>query len=460
MKSENVIFRPTPKQYQALEKLNDDITEELLFGGGASGGKSVLGCYWLISNCLQYPGVRYLLGRAVLKNLKQTTVKTLLRLMGSTPSKHNEVRFNMVKDKDYKYNTTDGEIKFNNGSEIIFKDLKLEPSDLEFDSLGSLEITGAFLDEVSQIPIKAKEIILTRCRHMTQEYKLIPKVLYCTNPAKHWAYQEFYKPWREKTIGTKRCFIQALVTDNKYSDPNYVESLKRRDKNTRERLLHGNWEYDDDPSILCEYDAICDIFTNTFVEEGEKYISTDLAMQGRDKFVIGSWSGLRCKIPVVKPKCTGKEIESDIKKVSLKDDVPRSHIVGDSDGMGNYLSSYLEGMREFHGGKAAKNTKEYFNLRSECGFKLAEVINARKIYIQCDDIVIKGQIIAELEQLKRDKVDNDEMKKRLIKKDLMKENLGGKSPDFFDMLMMRMLFLIDSGRMGFLSDPENLMGLG
>lgn len=53
----------TIKQTEALDYLEDDCTLEVLFGGGAGGGKSVLGCYWLWKCALKYPGSRYLMAR-------------------------------------------------------------------------------------------------------------------------------------------------------------------------------------------------------------------------------------------------------------------------------------------------------------------------------------------------------------------------------------------------------------
>ena len=44
-------------------------------------------------------------------------------------------------------------------------------------------------------------------------------------------------------------------------------------------------------------------------------ISADLAMQGRDRFVVGVWNGNVCRIAVDKTKSTGVEIERDIKKL-------------------------------------------------------------------------------------------------------------------------------------------------
>jgi hypothetical protein len=64
-----------------------------------------------------------------------------------------------------------------------------------------------------------------------------------------------------------RVFIPSLYKDNPYIDhKKYEESLKRADKITKERLLKGNREYDDDPTKLYSYDDICDLFSN----KGEK----------------------------------------------------------------------------------------------------------------------------------------------------------------------------------------------
>lgn len=204
-------------------------------------------------------------------------------------------------------------------------------------------------------------------------------------------------------------------------------------------MYFGDWDYDDDPTRLCDYDVINDLFTNTHVSEGMKRISADLAMQGRDSFIAGLWSGLRVSIPIDKDKATGREIEQDLTKLKNANGVGNGNIVADSDGLGAYLESYIRNIKTFHGGSAAVHKEEYGNLKDECAYKLAEVINKREMYIQCtpeqEDQIKKELSIC----LKRDNVNVD--KKKIIKKDLMKMLLGG-SPDYLDMLLMRMLFEI------------------
>ena len=150
----NVInYRPTSQQYEALMYLLDDTTDEVLFGGAAGGGKSYLGCVWLVMMCEKYPGSRWLMGRTKLKSLKETTLVTFYKVCKD---------FNFKADVHYTVNGQDNTIRFMNGSVILMKDLFLYPSDPEFDSLGSLEIAGAFIDEVAQLSAKAREVVKSR----------------------------------------------------------------------------------------------------------------------------------------------------------------------------------------------------------------------------------------------------------------------------------------------------------
>lgn len=419
------------KQREAVWYLNHPAITEVLFGGAAGGGKTALLALRAIEQAQKYKGSRWLLGRSKLKTLKETTLATFFDLSNK-----------LGISNQYKYNSVGGVINFNNGSSIILKDLFLYPSDPEFDSLGSLEITGAFIDEASQVSWKAWQIVQSRQRYKLNDFGLTPKTLGTCNPWKGWGYKEFYKPAKEKTLKRNRAFVQALPTENPYLPKTYLDSLLRLDENSRQRLYYGNWEYDDDPARLIEsYDAIVDIFTNAGVR-GKKYITCDAARFGSDKSIILVWDGYVVIDAAVMEISKTTEISARIKKFQQQYNIPNRQTVVDSDGVGGGVADQVDCENfvnnatpfEINGEK-----QNFSNLQSQCGFALADCINESKLAIE---VVLSGdrkdEIAEELEHLKR--ITNDaEGKKKLVGKDEIKKMIG-RSPDWRDALLMRFYF--------------------
>jgi hypothetical protein len=256
-------------------------------------------------------------------------------------------------------------------------------------------------------------------------------------PDKANVYHRYYKPWKDGTLPIHRKFIKALPTDNPYTTEDYLNQLRNSDKITKERLLYGNFEYDDDPSALIEYDAIVDLFTNT-VAEGQKYVSADIARQGSDKIVIRIWNGLHNYKTITKTK-QGTNVTADqIKEIEKLHNVPRSHVIIDEDGIGGGVVDLLPGCKGFIAQTKPFRGENYQNLKAQCTYLLAKKINAREIAITCENPTEREQTIEELEQIKSKDTDKDG-KLNIQPKDKIKEVIG-RSPDYADALMMRMYF--------------------
>lgn len=423
----------TVKQTKALDFLEDSITTEVYYGGAAGGGKSYFGSYWILKSAFKFPGTRWLMGRSELKNLKKTTLNSFFEVCKEQGLKAGE---------HFRYNEQSSIISLPNGSQIILADLFAYPSDPMFDSLGSLEITGAFIDEAPQITEKAKNIVKSRIRYKLDEFGIIPKLLMCGNPSKNWAYYEFYQPARQGSLRQDRQFIQALVTDNPYISPHYIESLKGLDKNSRERLLNGNWEYDDDPAALIQYEKILDCFTNMYLSGVGSYITCDVARFGSDSTIIGIWNGYRVLLHQFR-NLSVSETAKKIEDYRLTYNVPMSNVIADEDGVGGGVVDILGCQGFVNNSRPLPNPlnladENYANLKSQCYFKLAERINKGGLYIECEDPQMKANIIQELEQVKQYNMDKDG-KRQVLPKDKVKE-LIGRSPDFADTLMMREWF--------------------
>ena len=423
----------TKKQTEALDYLEDNTTTELIFGGGAGGGKSVVGVYWLLKNSLKYPGTRWLMGRRKLKTLKETTLNSFLEVAKIQ---------GVINGVHFKINHQSNTIFFENGSEILMKDLFQYPADKDFDELGSLEISGAFIDEVNQIVELAWQIVKSRIRYKLDEYDFIPKILGSCNPSKNWVYNEFYKPDRDNELPHNKIFIQSLVKDNPYISKHYTENLKTLPFATRERLLFGNWEADDDPSKLIDYDNIVSIFDNTFVKDEKEihYITCDVARLGSDKAVIMVWRGYEIieiyEYDVSKITLLQKVIRDLIQKYK----VPLRNVIGDEDGVGGGLIDNLK-IKGFVNNSKAHNDENYQNLKSQCYYKLAEYIQDDKIYISASiTTTTKQLIIQDLEQVKSNNSDDNKLK--ILSKSKVKD-LIGRSPDYSDAMMMRMFWALN-----------------
>ena len=391
------------KQLQAYKILEDSTTTELCYGGAARGAKSWLGCTWQIIRRISMPMSAGLIAREELTKLRDTTILTFFKVLKT------------YRLENYgKYNAQDYTFKWFKGSITFFREIKYLPGDPEFDRLGSYDLTDCFLDEAQQISAKAISVLKGRFSLLEGDgWKTIPKALYTCNPRRNWIYNDFVSPSENRLLPVNKRFIKSLPIDNPYNTHDYLDNLLRADKVTVQRLYYGNFDYDDDPTALCDFDAIMNCFTNDHIKEtGQKFLSADLAMQGRDKFIAGVWNGLIVNIKIDKAKATGKEIETDLKQLMINESIPHSKTVVDSDGLGNYLESYLNGIKQFHGGAKPSNA-EFANLKTECGYKLAEIINRSQIKIICKDTQ-KEAIIQELGILKTDNIDKDTGKKYII----------------------------------------------
>jgi hypothetical protein len=232
-------FDLSQKQSDAWHYLEDNETTEIVYGGGAGGGKSYMGCIWHVTRRMKYPGTRGLIGRAKLSALKDSTLITLFKVcneMGYKPGIH------------YKYNAQDHALNWENGSKTILKDLFLYPSDPDFISLGSTEYTDVFIDEATEVTLKAFDILNSRVRWMLEDYNLIPKTLLTCNPNQGWLKNRYVVD--EKTnerviLKPYQKFVVSLLKDNpdkKFKELYHQQLDKMTSDYDKRRLLEGDWD--------------------------------------------------------------------------------------------------------------------------------------------------------------------------------------------------------------------------
>lgn len=456
-------LKPFYKQHLAYELLKDGTTSFLLYGGGAEGGKSWLGAEWLLTNCLMYPGTKWFIGRNELKRLKSSSFATYKKVCAHHGITADTWRLNGQDNYIEFVNPDSG--KFDGyGSRIDLLDLKFLPSDPLFERFGSTEYTGGWIEEAGEIHFLAFDVLKARVgRWRNEEYGLNPaKILITCNPKQNWLYRIFYKPWKKNILPDGYAFIQALYKDN----PHTAEEAEKRldlisDPTMRMRLKLGLWEYATGDNSLLDYDSIVDLFTNTLAESlypassPVKYFTADVARHGSDKIVFGDWNGLELYKVKWKQDRGIDQTSQDVRDELRSERIPFSHAIADDDGVGGGVVDNVRGIKGFVGNstpiKVRGKKENYKNLRSQCGFMLAEKIMNHEVAITAKlDELTKEMIIEDLQQLKR-KETLDETVLQLIPKDEIKQALG-RSPDFSDMMLMRMYFELSSAK----SVPKNL----
>jgi hypothetical protein len=437
------------KQAEALKILTDDEHAEFLYGGAAGGAKSWTGAAWLLFMSLSFPGTKWFIGRAELKRITQSTYVTFKKVCTQY----------MVPDELWNYNGQLNYIEFYNGSRIDFLDLQYKPGDPLYERYGSIEFTGGWIEEGGEVNFGAYDTLKTRVgRHLNREYGLKRKLFITCNPKKNWMYDTFYKPWKRGDLTDYMAYLPCLVQENPYIDPDYIEGLKTTsDKVKFERLFKGNWEYDDNPLALCSHDAICAIFGNIIsIKTGIHYLTADIARFGADYARIGVWDGWTLIDYKCFPVSKTTDIQAYIIRCQKKYRIPNYRAIADEDGVGGGVVDNCE-IQGFVNNSVPFAGENYQNLQAQCGYKLAEHINANEVGVAAKLVSMAEQeeITNELEQLQTWKPDNDG-KLMLKPKAEIKLDIG-RSPDWRDMFLMRSWF--DYNEYNIPDDIERRLGI-
>jgi phage terminase large subunit len=427
----------TNKQSIAWDYLTDTTTQYILFGGGAGGAKSWLGCTWLLVMCYMYPGSKWFIGRKELKRLMGSTFITFLKVCQEYKVPKSAYKL------DGKYNV----IEFSNGSKIDLLDLAHQPTDPLYERFGSLEYTGGWIEEAGEAEYMCFDVLKTRVgRYKNDAFKLTPaKLLLTCNPTQNFLYRVFYKPFSETRLPKNMKFVQALHNDNPFQESGYSQQLDQiSDPILKARLRDGLWEYSADSMNLINFDAIMQMFVNT-VPDGLTYLTADVARFGSDKIVYGIWRGMNLTEVSEKEKQSTTRTEEDIRDMLSKKFIPYNRGIVDEDGLGGGIVDHLYGINGFMGGRTAlvdphfTEKRNYKNLRSQCYFLLADRINRHELQISAELTEAQRElIITDLQQIKRVDTAAD-APLQVIPKEEIKDAIG-RSPDYADMLMMRMYF--------------------
>lgn len=261
-------------------------------------------------------------------------------------------------------------------------------------------------------------------------------------------------------------FVPGLLDENQElleKDPSYEGNLLSQDKKHGRRLRRGCWYDLEGENDLFRFESLHDMFSNSFVSSGESYMSCDIAMEGADKFRVGIWSGLRLEKVYSWDKSDGKTIWEQMTLLARTHSIPGKNIVFDTNGVGNFLTGFFKSSFDFRSQSSALEESpvdgngkvlkvDYVNLRAQCAFWLSKIIEESRIYVDIPSDLVRDEIIEEFEAHK--KTGKNASGKHTITSKTEVKALIRRSPDYFDMMIMRMVFEIRPKKLSYLLEPK------
>lgn len=313
-------------------------------------------------------------------------------------------------------------------------------------------------------------------------------------------FNELIEKWEDVSMYVKSfTFIEWSLDENQKlleKDKTYKANLMAQDEITKHALLHKCWKPVQDNLALVNYESLDSVSTN-YLEHNikyneirqlknvgksqeqiiemlnieldqykkfksiDKYISVDVAWFWKDLAVIKVWEGWDIVRTRIFKKSAPEDLIRAIEFERKEFNIPKYKVVYDHDWMGWGLAwkDYIS----FKGGDPAIEYNwvkdNYKNLKTQCFYRVIEdIINKDLMHIHEDEIYVdwvKTDMIilpwkteavsilklmkADIKAIKRAKIDM-EGKKQINTKEEQKIILGGRSPDFWDTIMMRFLF--------------------
>lgn len=220
--------KPSPKQ----ELFLIDTHRHVGFGGARGGGKS-----WAVRVkadllALAHKGIRICIVRRTYPELIENHIKPMKEMLQIG-----------AKDSVARYNDSRKELRFKNGSEILFRYCN---ADKDLNNFQGVQFDVIFIDEATQLRQEWVEKIGACVRGVNS----FPKRMYYTmNPGgeSHGYFKRLFidRAFEECEHPEDYSFIQSLVTDNEAlmrENPDYIRQLEKLPPKLREAWLNGRWD--------------------------------------------------------------------------------------------------------------------------------------------------------------------------------------------------------------------------
>lgn len=362
------------RQTQALDVLALDVPELcLLYGGAKGGGKSVLGCRWMLTEALKLiddfgllpsnePLAIGFIGRNRATDFEKTTLETWKREIPSALYRINERKHEIVIAETVKY--------FYGGFD--------NREDIE--KFNSAEYCRNFVDQAEECDPEPMGFLRATLRLKINGQIPVYRMLLTANPAQCWLKQEYVKcpPGQNGNY-----FIPALPSDNPYLPPTYMTTLRNSFTHRPEMLaayIEGSWDAITGTDVIILDRWVEASHSQRFIGKIlHKFIAADIARFGDDRTVIQYME----ETDIIEKEIYGQRDASwtagklaEMARRHLLEDGSTPTIVIDADGLGGPIADFLKhwGFEtyEIHSAAAAADPKRFYNRRAEMWWTAGE----------------------------------------------------------------------------------------
>lgn len=244
-------------------------------------------------------------------------------------------------------------------------------------------------------------------------------------------------------------FIEGEYVQNKLfikKDPLYLSRLAAQGDEQSIRDIKGIWKDSDTTEAMLSSEEMELLLNNTEQRNGTLTAVADVALS-RDAFVIGAFDGNHL-FDVEAFSGVGSITAAALARKFLeKNHIHESNFLYDMDGIGQYLKEHFPQATGFSNQSSPSDNKVWFNKKAECAEKWTQKVKERKYSIDRRLLSRKFGVftLEEVFQTERRALMrkfNSTGKFQLITKAEMRVILGGRSPDFIDMIFMHEHFNI------------------
>ena len=220
-------MRLTPKQTEAMNAVQSEKYNFILYGGAIRGGKSVWGLSALLILCQVFPKSRWCVIRENSEKIRTTTIPSFNKIEPS----------GSLRQSPYEYTHP-------NGSVILFKSENYA-QDKDLDWMKGLEVNGFLFEEINECQEqtlykafeRAGSWIIPHSKHQPR-----PIILSTCNPTFGWVKTLIYDRWKNETLPETWLYIPAKITDNPHTPQSYLDNLKNLPTYEYMVFVEGNWD--------------------------------------------------------------------------------------------------------------------------------------------------------------------------------------------------------------------------